>query len=150
MKKGKLLYLNMETFEEPMLSYIPSKIDHAATLGLIRNNKAGYQHFKAIKDLTSFTDEKIADWLDISVKTYRTYTKPGAQIKDSIKEHALMALSLIKHGTEVFGETKKFIEWLEGENFYFDKKAPITFMHTSSGMKFIDDQLTGMQYGDNA
>ena len=140
----------METFEEPMLSYIPHRIDPAATLGLIRNNKAGYQHFKAIKDITSFTDEKIANWLDISVKTYRTYTKPGAQIKDSIKERALMALSLIKHGTEVFGETKDFIEWLEGENFYFDKKAPITFMHTNSGMKFIDDRLTGMEYGDNA
>ncbi len=140
----------METFEEPMLSYIPSKIDYAATLSLIRNNKANYQHFKAIKDITAFTDEKIADWLDISVKTYRTYTKPNAKIKESIKERALMALSLIKHGTEVFDGAANFVEWLEGENFYFDKKAPITFMHTNSGMKFIDDRLTGMQYGDNA
>ncbi len=140
----------MGTFEEPMLSYIPSRIDHAATLGLIRNNKAGYQHFKAIKDITSFTDEKIAGWLDISVKTYRTYTKPDAQIKDSIKEHALIILSLIRHGAEVFGGVKNFLQWLEGENFYFDKKAPITFMHTGSGMKFIDNQLTGMEYGDNA
>ncbi len=140
----------MGTFEEPMLSYIPSRIDHAATLGLIRNNKAGYQHFKAIKDITSFTDEKIADWLDISVKTYRTYTKPDAKIKESIKERALMALSLIRHGAEVFGRAADFVEWLEKENFYFDKKAPITFMHTSSGMKFIDDRLTGMEYGDNA
>ncbi len=140
----------MGTFEEPMLSYIPSKIDHAATLGLIRNNKAGYQHFKAIKDITSFTDEKIADWLDISVKTYRTYKKPDAQIKASIKEHALMALSLIRHGIDVFGKPETFIQWLETENFYFDKQAPITFLHTGSGMKFIDDQLTGMEYGDNA
>lgn len=140
----------MTIFEEPALNYIPSKIDHAATLGLVRNNQSGYQYFKAIKDITSFTDEKIANWLDISVKTYRSYKKPNAHIKASIKEHALMALSLIKHGTEVFGETGNFVEWLEKENFYFDKKAPITFMHTNSGMKFIDDQLTGMEYGDNA
>ncbi len=140
----------METFEEPILSYIPSGINYAATLGLIRGNKVSHQHFKAIKDITSFTDEKIADWLDISVKTYRTYTKPGAKIKASIEERALIALSLIKHGTEVFGGTENFVEWLEKDNFYFDKKAPITFMHTNSGMKFIDDQLTGMEYGDNA
>lgn len=140
----------MKTFEEPMLSYIPSKIDPAATLGLIQNNKTDYQHFKAIKDLTSFTDEKIANWLDISVKTYRTYTKPNVQIKASIKEHALMALSLIRHGIEVFGKPESFIKWLETENFYFDKQAPVTFLHTNSGMKFIDDQLTGMEYGDNA
>lgn len=140
----------MKTFEEPALSYIPAKIDTAATLSLIQSDKPSHQHFKAIKDITSFTDEKIADWLDISVKTYRTYTKPGAKIKASIEERALIALSLIKHGTEVFGGTENFVEWLEKDNFYFDKKAPITFMHTNSGMKFIDDQLTGMEYGDNA
>lgn len=140
----------MATFEEPMLSYIPSKIDHAATLGLIRNDTSGYQYLKAIKDITSFTDEKIADWLDISVKTYRTYKKPDAQIKASIKEHALITLSLIKHGTEVFGKIENFLQWLEADNFYFDKKAPVEFMHTNSGMQLIDDQLTGMEYGDNA
>ncbi len=140
----------MDVFEEPALSYVPSKIDYAATLGLIRNNQTGYQHLKALKDITSFTDEKIADWLDISVKTYRSYKKPNAQIKASIKEHALMALSLIRHGIDVFGKTESFIAWLETENFYFDKKAPITFMHTSSGMQFIDNQLTGIKYGDNA
>ncbi|RYE32593.1 MAG: DUF2384 domain-containing protein [Sphingobacteriaceae bacterium] len=140
----------MKAFEEPMLSYIPAKIDYAATLGLIQNDKAGFQHFEAIKNLTSFTDEKIADWLDISVKTYRTYKKPDAQIKASIKEHALVALSLIRHGMEVFGNAESFIQWLETENFYFDKQAPITFLHTNSGMQFIDDRLTGMEYGDNA
>ena len=140
----------MDIFEEPATAYLPSKIDYNATLGLIRDDKAGYQHLKALKDYTSFTDEKIADWLEISVKTYRAYKKPNAQIKTGIKEHALMALSLIKHGTAVFGETESFVQWLETENFYFDKKAPITFMHTNSGMRFIDDQLAGIEYGDNA
>lgn len=51
----------MEIFEGPMLSYIPHKIDLVATLGLIRNNKAGYPHFKVVKDITSFTNEKIAN-----------------------------------------------------------------------------------------
>lgn len=140
----------METFNEPQLAYIPAKVDYAATLSLINNGQSSYQHLKAIKDITSFTDEKIAGWLEISVKTYRAYKKPDAQIKSSIKEHALMTLSLIKHGTEVFGNIGNFLKWLEAENFYFDKKAPIAFMHTGSGIKFIDDQLTGMEYGDNA
>ncbi|RYE21548.1 MAG: DUF2384 domain-containing protein [Sphingobacteriaceae bacterium] len=139
----------MDAFEEPTLSYIPAKIDYTVILSLI-DDKSGYFYLQALKEVTFLSDERIAEWLDISVKTYRTYKKPNSQIKVSTKEHALMALSLIKHGTEVFGKTENFMDWLETENFYFDKKAPISFMHTGSGMKFIDDQLTGMEYGDNA
>lgn len=150
LQKGNLLNLKMEVFEEPTLSYIPAKIDYIAILLLLNENQNGYQYLEALKNITSFTDERIANLLEISVKTYRAYKKPNAYIKVSIKEHALMTLSLIKHGTEVFGKTEQFLQWLETENFYFDKKAPISFMYTNSGMQLIDNQLTGMEYGDNA
>jgi uncharacterized protein (DUF2384 family) len=58
-------------------------------------------------------------------------------------------VSLIQRGTEVFGTEEKFLIWLQKENFFFDKKAPIEFVNTDKGIKFIDDRLTGMQYGDN-
>ncbi|MBK9320080.1 MAG: DUF2384 domain-containing protein [Bacteroidetes bacterium] len=49
-----------------------------------------------------------------------------------------------------FGEKDLFIEWLNENNYYFDNKPPIYFIDTVAGIKFIDNQLTGMQYGDNA
>jgi len=133
-----------------LLKGIPARVDTNITLGMIRTGKIGPQHLQAIKDLTLFNDEKISDWLDISVKTFRSYKKPHSVIKARIKEHAVMALSLIKHGIEVFGSKENFATWLEKENFFFDKKAPIDFMDTQSGIKFIDDRLTGIEYGDNA
>lgn len=133
-----------------LLKNIPSRVDTNVTLGMIKADKVGPQHLQAIKDLTLFNDEKISDWLDISVKTFRSYKKPHSIIKARIKEHAVMALSLIKHGIEVFGTNENFANWLEKENFFFDKKAPIEFMDTHSGIKFIDDRLTGIEYGDNA
>ncbi len=133
-----------------LLKKIPSRLDTNVTLRLVKANQIGAQHLQAIKDLTALNDEKISDWLDISVKTFRSYKKPNAIIKERIKEHAVLTLSLIKHGIEVFGTTESFAKWLEKENFYFDKKAPIDFMDTYSGIKFIDDQLTGIEYGDNA
>ena len=57
---------------------------------------------------------------------------------------------LFKHGIEVFGTKENFTNWLEKENFFFDKKAPIEFTKTNIGIKFIDDRLTGIEYGDNA
>ncbi|HEY8781625.1 MAG TPA: MbcA/ParS/Xre antitoxin family protein [Mucilaginibacter sp.] len=56
---------------------------------------------------------------------------------------------LFEHGIEVFGTKKSFTTWLEKENFFFDKKAPAEFMKTEAGIKFIDDRLTGIEYGDN-
>ncbi|HVW13978.1 MAG TPA: MbcA/ParS/Xre antitoxin family protein [Mucilaginibacter sp.] len=132
-----------------LLKAIPSKVDSNMTLRMVSSGKIGPQHLQAIKDLTLFNDEKISDWLDISVKTFRSYKKPHSTIKDRIKEQAVMALSLIKHGIEVFGTRERFSEWLSKENFFFDKKAPIEYMNTNSGIKFIDDRLTAMEHGDN-
>lgn len=140
----------MTVVEANILRTIPSRVDTNATLGLIKNNQIGPQHLQAIKTLTLFNDEKISDWLDISVKTFRSYKKPESIIKDRIKEQAIMTLSLIKHGIEVFGSKENFSEWLEEKNFFFGHKAPIEFMDTHSGIKFIDDRLTGIEYGDNA
>jgi len=116
---------------------------------MIKTDKVGPQHLQALKDLTLFNDEKISDWLDISVKTFRSYKKPNSIIKARIKEHAVIALSMIKHGIEVFETNENFTNWLQKENFFFDKKAPIEFMNTNSGIKFIDDRLTALEYGDN-
>jgi uncharacterized protein (DUF2384 family) len=140
----------MTMAQASLMKNIPSRVDTNATLTMVKGNKIGAQHLQAIKDLTALNDEKISDWLDVSVKTYRSYKKPDTIIKERIKEHTVLTLSLIKHGIEVFGTTDAFVMWLEKENFYFDKKAPIDFMDTYSGIKFIDDRLTGMEYGDNA
>jgi uncharacterized protein (DUF2384 family) len=140
----------MTIVETNLLKGIPSRVDTNVTLRMIKSGKVGPQHLQAIKDLTLFNDEKISDWLDISVKTFRSYKKPHSIIKARIKEHAVMALSLIKHGIEVFETKENFTSWLQKENFFFDKKAPIEFMNTNSGIKFIDDRLTALEYGDNA
>jgi len=113
----------MTIAQAQLLKSIPSKVDTNVTLGMIKSDKVGPQHLQAIKDLTLFNDEKISDWLDISVKTFRSYKKPNTIIKARIKEHAVMALSLIKHGIEVFGTKEKFANWLEKENFFFRQKS---------------------------
>lgn len=56
---------------------------------------------------------------------------------------------VIEHGIDVFGTREDFEEWLNSPNFFFDHEKPITFMNTKKGLKFIDDRLTGMEYGDN-
>jgi len=58
--------------------------------------------------------------------------------------------ALYKHGVEIFGTEENFVKWLKSENFFFDKKAPIEFLDTPERIEYVDNRLTGLEYGDNA
>ncbi|CAN5439861.1 hypothetical protein BH10BAC5_BH10BAC5_27590 [soil metagenome] len=128
---------------------IPEDININKMLIILQTKKIDYKYLSDLKKLTNFNDEDISELLDITVKTYRSYRNPNAEFKDYLKERILMLSTLFKHGTEVFGTTEKFKEWLNSENFFYGGKAPGSLLNTFSGLKFIDDSLTGIEYGDN-
>ena len=92
----------------------------------------------------------MAGWLNITPKTYRSYRKnPELTLKDNLKEHLILLLSLYRHGMDVFGNKKLFEKWLITPNMLLDEKAPRQFLDTISGVKFIDNRLTAMEFGEN-
>jgi uncharacterized protein (DUF2384 family) len=135
-----------------MLEDIPSGITPAETLNILKGGEITSKHLVALKEMTSLSDEKIAACLNLSVKTYRSYKKPKSAVNADVrvKEHIVRMLALLKHGAEAFGDRASFDKWLEAPNFYFDHATPLSFLDTISGIQFVDDQLTGMEYGDNA
>lgn len=132
-----------------ILETVPPRIKDSEILNFIYSKNIDWKYINAIKDITDFKDDTISDWLNINVKTFRSYKSSTNQFKDNIKEQILLLLTLIKHGISVFGSSQKFEEWLNTENFYFDKKKPLTFLKTVTGLRFVDDQLTAIEYGDN-
>lgn len=118
-------------------------------LFFIKNEQVDLQYLNHLKEISSFSDEVMADWFDISVKTLRNYRKSESDFKENLKEHLVLLLSLYQHGTIVFGNSKDFDKWLDTENYFFDNQAPKDFLSTSSGIRFTDDRLTAMEYGDN-
>lgn len=132
-----------------ILKDIPYSINDTDILLYLQNKNINWEYVQTLKKSTKFNDDKLSDWLNVSVKTFRSYKKPEQEINDNIKEHLLLLLSLIQHGKNVFGTSEKFEEWLVKENFFFNKKAPIEFLKTITGIRFIDDRLTAIEYGDN-
>ena len=132
-----------------ILEAVPRHINDGEMLHLLYTTDINWKHVNAIKTLTAFNDDILSDWLNISVKTFREYKKPRSTFKENVKEQVLLLLSVIKHGIEIFGSVKEFDNWLNRENFYFDNKSPVSFFNTITGIKFIDDRLTAMEYGDN-
>ena len=138
-----------QTEDEDVLEEVPGQINESEILTLLYTSNINGNHLNAIKNLTGFNDDVISDWLNISVKTFREYKKPESTFKDNVKEQVLLLLSLIKHGVKVFGSSKELDKWLNRDNFYLDNKTPSSFLNTVTGIKFIDDRLTALEYGDN-
>ena len=135
--------------ESPILRDVPSRISDSEILNFLYTRDVDWQYVNAIKTLTDFNDDIISDWLNVSVKTFREYKKPQTTFKGNVKEQVLLLLSLIKHGIMVFGSVDEFDQWLNRKNFYFDNKSPTSFLNTVTGIKYVDDRLTAMEYGDN-
>ena len=136
------------------LDRIPSFIDSHKIMQLMNEgfmaNKDGKKYFDSLKVYTQANDKEISNWLGLSERTYGTYKRArSVEFKPQLQEHILMILALLKHGKEVFGTFEQFKLWLDAKNIFFDKKAPIEFLTTASGLKFVDDRLTAMEYGDN-
>jgi len=132
-----------------IMNDVPNQISDREVLIYLNTRDIDWTYVDTIKKITDYNDEVISEWLNVSVRTFRSYKQPKNKFKENIREHVLLLLSLIKYGIQVFGTSKGFNEWLDSKNFYFDNKSPITFLNTVTGIRFVHNRLTAMEYGDN-
>ncbi len=139
----------MTTKSSSILKSIPNTVDTNEVHSYLNEQKITYIYLNAFKDFSNLNDIEISLILDLSVKTFRKYRSLKEELSERLKEHTVALFALFKHGIEVFGSEAEFKDWLREENFYFDNEAPESNLKTYSGIKFIDDRLTAMEYGDN-
>jgi hypothetical protein len=132
-----------------LLEDVLSQINDAAVLRLLNKRNINWKYLNAIKKLTGYNDDMISTWFNVSVKTLRTYCKPSIRFKENVREPVVFLFSLFNHGNDVFGSAEAFDSCLGSKNFYFDNKLPVSFLSTASGICFVRDRLTAMEFGDN-
>jgi uncharacterized protein (DUF2384 family) len=135
--------------EPLMVSDVTLPIYGSSILNYLIAKDISHHHLNTLRAMSNFKDDEMADWLNISVRTFRDYRKPGVTYKENLKEHILILLSLFKHGHDVFGGRESFDAWLNTENFFLFGKKPAAFLNTITGIRHIDDRLTALEYGDN-
>ena len=133
-----------------VLESIPARMTSGEVVQYIYNQKVTGGYINVLKDYSHYNDVVLSHWLNLNVKTYRTYKETSSELSENLQEHILMLLSLLKHGNTVFGSSEHFYKWLETSNFSFAGKMPLDFLGTVNGIKLVDDNLTGIEYGDNA
>jgi|SRR5690606_3877626 uncharacterized protein (DUF2384 family) len=136
--------------QKKIIDEIPSISDFSKIYFYVSKSKFDYEYINILDRVIGLNDKILSDWLNISTRTYRNYkTKDNIILKDNIKEHIILILSLYKHGEDVFGSIANFEKWLTQKNVLLDNQAPVTFLDTVSGIKFIDNRLTAMEFGEN-
>jgi uncharacterized protein (DUF2384 family) len=120
-----------------------------AVLVYMDRNKIDAGYLRRIKGLTRYNDDMIAGWLHISPRTMRSYNSERKVFDKKLGEQVVMLRAVFEKGKSVLGDAGVFDKWLDTVNFFFDGKKPITFLDTTSGIRYIFDRLTAMEYGDN-
>ncbi|WP_373523025.1 antitoxin Xre/MbcA/ParS toxin-binding domain-containing protein [Aquiflexum sp.] len=136
--------------QQKILEEIPSIHDFSKFYFYLSESKMDHEFLVILNQLTGQTDTVLSDWLNISAKTLRNYKcKTDLNLKENTKEHILSLIALYKHGMEVFENSENFENWLKAKNLLLGGKAPIGFLDTISGIKWVDNRLTAMEYGEN-
>ncbi|MBS7332778.1 antitoxin Xre/MbcA/ParS toxin-binding domain-containing protein [Faecalibacter bovis] len=132
-----------------IINELPEVNDFTNVYFYVNHYNVDQEYIKLLDELSGLKDEIISKWLNITTRTYRNYKTKNVSLKDNTKEHLVLILSLYKHGLEVFNTKEEFEQWLTTPNFLLDHKAPMEFLDTVSGLKFIDNRLTAIEFGEN-
>jgi len=128
---------------------IPERISDSEVLHMLKSENINGEYILYVKEFSKINDELLSDWFNVNVKTFRSYKKQDTILKENLQEQVVLLISLYKHGIEVFGEVEDFNKWLDTENFFLENSKPITYLKTVTGIRFVDDRLTAIEFGDN-
>ncbi len=115
----------------------------------LNNHEVGANYLAYFNSLTDIKDEIKSNWLNMNLRTLRNYIDKESVLKENTKELIVMLISLFTHGLSVFGSKEQFDKWIITKNLFLENKAPMEFMDTVSGIKFINERLIAIEYGDN-
>lgn len=106
-----------------------------------------YSLFSLIRNLTPFTEDNWADFLDISTKSLHRYKQQAKSFKPIQSEKIIEMAEVTKVGIDVFGDMDKFRLWLETPNFSLGNLKPLELLKDSYGKELVIGELTRINYG---
>jgi len=142
--------LSLSNKQKKIIKEIPMVGDFSNIYFYTVKSKQDSEFISILNKVIGINDTILSKWLNITPRTFRNYkNKSKLVLKDNTKEHIILILSLYKHGIEVFDTSENFEKWLSKKNYLLDGRAPFDFLETISGIKFIDNRLTAIEFGEN-
>jgi putative toxin-antitoxin system antitoxin component (TIGR02293 family) len=114
---------------------------------LMHKSRAGLP-FSVYERLVESGPCTATDWariLHLSERTLQRYKKSQRRFDAQQSERILQCVMLFSHALEVIRKGR-VSDWLHGEVFVLENKAPIDFLDNSFGIKRIESHLTSIEY----
>ena len=92
-----------------------------------------YSIFTLIQNITPFSLNDWANYLDISSKSLKRYQQQNKPFKPSLTEKIIELAEVTNLGIEVFGNNEKFRVWLETPNYALGNLKPFDLLRDSYG-----------------
>lgn len=106
-----------------------------------------YSIFTLIQDLTPFSLNDWAAYLNISSKSLTRYRQSDKPFKPIHTEKIIEIAEVSNLGSEVFGNNDKFKLWLETPNFALGNQRPLELLKDSYGKEMVIGELTRIEHG---
>jgi putative toxin-antitoxin system antitoxin component (TIGR02293 family) len=106
-----------------------------------------YSIFTLIQNITPFSLNDWANYLDISSKSLTRYQQQDKPFKSSHTEKIIELAEVTNLGIEVFGNNEKFRVWLETPNYALGNLKPFDLLRDSYGKEMIIGELTRIEHG---
>ena len=106
-----------------------------------------YSVFKLILNLSPFSLNDWAHYLDLSVKSLIRYQQQNKIFKAGHTEKIIELAEVSNLGLEVFGNNAKFRRWLETPSYSLGNLKPFDLLKDSYGKEMIMGELTRIEYG---
>lgn len=140
----------MKDYKSDTVVDVPERLSESDTIYFLRKNNIDGKFLSNFKISTGLSLEVLSEWLHVTPKTLRNYLSRDSGFEGPVGEQVLLLASLFKHGSSVFGSYKSFEFWLNSANHMLNGIKPAEMLSSVSGIRLIDDRLTGIEYGDNA
>lgn len=134
---------------EPLLARYGQSIDNPMVTVMMANKGIPSSTFDDVSKLFG-RKERLADLLNISVKTMQRYQKEKKNLNPLNGEMVLKFIALFKQGLIVFGLRKAFLNWLDKPAIGLGNNRPFDLLKTSNGIDLVKEELVRIEYGDLA
>ena len=128
------------------LTYSEFLSDKMLIISVIKSG-VPYSLFNLIKDVTPFTENDWAKFLNISTKTLHRCKKDSKQFKPLQSEKIIEMAEVTNIGRETFGEVEKFKLWLDTPNYSLGNLKPMELLGDSYGKELVIGELTRINHG---
>lgn len=107
-----------------------------------------YKLFNKIKELTPFTEDDWAEYLNVSKKTLHRHSTNDNYLFKPIHTEKIIELAEVTNlGKEVFDTIEQFYIWLNTPSFAMGNLKPAELLKDSYGKELVMNELNKIEYG---